>query len=73
MSEKKLWYGETTCDLCHHEITDTLYDAAVRYVGFPWATMCEKCYKKHGVKKLGQGFGQKYVKNVDGEFEKVEG
>ena len=38
----------------------------------PWATMCPDCYKKHGISVLGKGLGQKYEKQKDGKFHKVD-
>lgn len=55
---------------------EVVYDGATRAPGGrsgPWATMTEKSYKKMGVGRLGVGFGQKYVRNADGELHKVEG
>lgn len=63
---KKTWAGETVCDICGEEIVDTLYDARIREGC--WATLCESCWKVHGI-GLGIGKGQKYVVNSQGEFE----
>lgn len=70
MAKKKLWFGTTECDVCGKEIKKTLYDAKTVYG--PWATMCESCFRKIGV-GMALGLGQKYKKNKDGEFEKIEG
>lgn len=63
------WLGSHTCDFCHKEITDTLYDGKT-YFG-PWATMCLTCWIENGI-GLGTGRGQKYEMH-DGKFIKVEG
>ena len=39
----------------------------------PWANMTPKSWKKHGVGKLGRGFGQRYQKQSDGKWLKIEG
>lgn len=49
---------------------EIIYDAKT-HMG-PWATMTERAFKQYGV-KLGQGFGQKYKRNADGELHKVAG
>ena len=66
---KKKWFGSTRCDLCGCEITDALVDGATR-MG-PWAVMCPKCHKIHGI-GLGTGRGQMYKRDADGDFVKVE-
>ena len=63
------WLGSHTCDFCHKEITDILYDGKT-YLG-PWATMCPTCWAENGI-GLGTGRGQKYEMH-DGKFIKVEG
>jgi hypothetical protein len=39
----------------------------------PWANMSLKSWRVHGLGKLGTGYGQKYVKQADGRWLKVEG
>jgi len=39
----------------------------------PWALMTPKSFRLHGVGKLGLGLGQRYVKQDDGKWLKVEG
>lgn len=39
----------------------------------PWANMSETSWKLHGVGILGTGYGQKYKKQADGRWLKVEG
>lgn len=39
----------------------------------PWANMTMESWKRHGVGKLGLGFGQKYKKQLDGRWLKVAG
>ena len=53
------------------ELGEVVYDAKTK-MG-PWATMTEKSFHDHGFGRLGLGFGQKYVRNKDGELHKVEG
>ena len=66
---KKVWLGSTKCDFCGCEITTSLVDGMTN--NGQWAVMCPKCHKIHGV-GLGVGKGQKYVKDSDGDFVKVE-
>ena len=67
---EKIWYGFTKCDICGNECVDILYDAKTNLRC--WATMCKKCYIKHGL-GVGTGVGQKYIKNKHGKFQKIAG
>lgn len=49
---------------------EAVYDAATR-MG-PWATMTEANFKKYG-RGMGNGIGQKYVRDHLGHLNKVEG
>ena len=66
---KKIWMGSTKCDICGEELTKILIDG--RTSNGSWAVMCPKCHKIHGV-GLGTGKGQKYVRDTEGDFVKVE-
>jgi hypothetical protein len=68
-NEMKIWMGSTKCDICGCECKKELIDGATREG--PWAVMCPKCHRIHGC-GLGSGVGQKYVRNLYGEFIKVE-
>jgi hypothetical protein len=48
-----------------------MYDG--KTAGGPWANMCESSWKKFGCGKLGTGYAQKYEKQADGRWLKVEG
>jgi hypothetical protein len=39
----------------------------------PWANMTPKSWTTYGIGRLGQGYGQKYEKQKDGRWLKVEG
>lgn len=39
----------------------------------PWACMTEESWKEHGLGLLGTGLGQKYQRQEDGRWLKVEG
>jgi hypothetical protein len=39
----------------------------------PWAIMTPKSWKEHGRGRLGGGMGQRYQKQPDGKWLKVEG
>lgn len=53
------------------KITDEIIDGKTKYG--PWALMTPKSFKKHGVGKLGTGYGQRYKKQKDGKWLKTEG
>ena len=54
------------------EYNDVMYDART-YTG-QWANMTESSWRiNRAVGKLGTGYGQKYVKQADGRWLKVEG
>lgn len=48
-----------------------MYDAKTR-MG-PWANMAPSSFRTYGLGRLGTGFGQKYEKQADGRWLKVEG
>ena len=50
---------------------DVMYDAKTKMLC--WANMTEESFKEHGYGKLGLGKGQKYEKQLDGRWLKVEG
>jgi hypothetical protein len=55
---------------------EVVYDAATERPGGypgPWATMTQQSYLMHGLGKLGTGYGQKYIRQENGELHKVEG
>ena len=49
---------------------NVMYDAKTKQG--PWANMSSASWKIYGVGKLGTGYGQKYVKQADGRWLKVE-
>lgn len=51
---------------------EVVYDAMTKHRG-QWATMTQTSYKAHGAGKLGTGYGQKYVRQANGQLHKVEG
>lgn len=62
--------GDTNvkCDLCKKDCGNFYIDGRIK--NGPWANMCAKCWKLHGVGQLGTGMGQKFD-NKTGE--KLEG
>ncbi len=70
-NEEVKWMGSKTCDFCHKDIDDILIDGKTR-IG-PWAVMCSNCHIRFGYPTFGKGIGQKYKKNSDGDFIKIEG
>lgn len=73
MSERKVyWQGFLgSTDDFGRPYGEVMYDAKTT-MG-PWANMAEESYRVHGVGKLGTGYGQKYEKQADGRWLKVEG
>lgn len=73
MPKKVRWIGSPPkkCDICHKPITDEFVDGATQFRGI-WGNMCPDCHKKYG-NGVGTGSGQRYVKQEDGTFLKVEG
>jgi hypothetical protein len=72
MAAAKYWQGATPkhCDICKSPIDNVFIDGAI--ITGAWANMDEKCYNVFG-RGLGTGLGQKYEKQVDGRWLKVEG
>ena len=70
----KVWIGDETCSFCQQNFKELglefLIDGKTVY-GL-WATLCEPCYAMHGV-GLGQGLGQKYQLQANGDYVKVAG
>lgn len=59
----------THCDLCRRPLQSVMYDAAIRG---QWGCVCPRCFAVYGG-RLGTGLGQKYRRNTEGVFVKVEG
>jgi len=68
------WVGPVgNCDLCCKPLSSQLdfYDAIVPAAG-AWGKLCHYCFGECGA-KLGTGKGQKFQRQNDGTFLKVEG
>ena len=51
-----------------------MFDAPTRFNGGQWANMSRKSWEAYGrTSKLGLGLGQRYLKQSDGKWLKVEG
>jgi len=61
----------THCDVTGSPLTNVMYDAKTKRG--PWATMSQRGWEAHGCGRLGTGFGQKYLRNEQGEFYLSEG
>lgn len=71
MSEQKYWLGFVGLkDDFDDPIKEVFIDGAT--VHGPWAIMTPYSHQRHGC-GLGQGRGQKYRKQADGKWLKVEG
>jgi hypothetical protein len=67
----KYWHGPVkSVDDLGHPISDTFIDGATTFG--PWAIMSPSTHRQYG-KGLGLGRGQKYEKQADGMWLKVEG
>jgi hypothetical protein len=58
------------CDICWRLIEEEFVDGAT-WMGY-WSNMCTSCHQDFG-RGLGTGKGQRYKKQQDGTFLKVEG
>lgn len=73
MSKREVyWFSEipTECQVMKTPITNTFVDGKI--AGSGWALMHPKTHERFGV-GLGMGRGQKYAKQTDGRWLKVEG
>lgn len=60
------------CDFCNQPLTDEFVDAMTNRG--PWANMCMHCWPiNRATARLGPGLGQRYKRQEDGRFLKVEG
>ena len=69
----KYWQSSipANCDLSpNHELNGTFIDG--RTTAGPWGIMCVVCHARYGV-GLGTGCGQKYQRQADERYLKVEG
>jgi hypothetical protein len=66
------WMGTTPmqCDICQRPIDGTFIDGATSRG--PWATMDPNCHEVFG-RGLGTGRGQRYERQPDSRWLKVEG
>jgi hypothetical protein len=53
--------------------TDEMIDGKTKMNPWSWAKMTPASWKKYGVGRLGTGYGQRYKKQPDGKWLKVEG
>lgn len=79
MSKEVYWQGPvgpkaadgSQLDDFDQPITDEFIDG--KTVMGPWGNMSPKSWARHGVGRLGTGYGQRYKKQSDGRWLKVEG
>jgi hypothetical protein len=68
----KYWIGDVgSKDDFGQPITNEFIDGKTK-MG-PWATMSPASWKRYGIGALGTGFGQRYKKQDDGRWLKVQG
>jgi hypothetical protein len=69
---RKYWCGDVPeNDNFGGKITDTFIDG--KTTQGPWAIMNPKHWRCFGIGRLGLGCGQKYEKQPDGQWMKIEG
>lgn len=69
---KRYWMGELGgFDDFGDPYEDEMIDGAT--VHGPWACMTPRSWRRHGRGILGQGLGQRYERQADGRWLKVEG
>jgi hypothetical protein len=66
------WVGESPsrCDCCDKPIRDLFVDGKTK--GGPWGNLLPECHATIGL-GLGMGLGQKYQRQEDGRWLKIEG
>lgn len=68
----KYWLGPVNAkDDFGLSIGNTIIDGKTKHG--PWALMTPTSWRVHGIGKLGTGLGQKYQKQTDGKWLKIEG
>lgn len=72
-TRKVYWLGTVKEDDFGRIITNCFIDGKTTFKGNPWAIMTPDSWFEHGYGKLGTGYGQRYVRQADGRFLKVEG
>lgn len=71
---QKFWAGTIApLDDFQYPIDKEFIDGRCREGGGPWAIMSPESWKRHGCGRLGTGYGQRYEKQDDGRWLKVEG
>jgi hypothetical protein len=69
---KKYWAGDPgKKDAFGLTIGNTFIDG--KTTSGPWAIMTPLSWQFHGIRRLGTGYGQRYEKQPDGRWLKVEG
>ena len=73
MARPKYWIGDIgPGDDFGMPIHEEFIDGSMK-VGSKWAIMSPESWRLHGCGRLGTGSGQRYVKQADGRWLKVEG
>ncbi len=73
MKQKRYWVGDVSdVDDFGRQITDEFVDGRTVHRGM-WATMSPLSWRENGCGQLGTGSGQRYRRQRDGQWMKVEG
>ena len=72
VSVKRYWAGDPGPE---DDFGDTYANIMIdgKTVNGPWANMTPRSWRRYGCGQLGTGYGQKYEKQSDGRWLKVEG
>ena len=67
-----LWIGPppAKCDVCHEPIQRMFFDCLTDFG--PWGCLCPSCHALHGY-GIGQGRGQRYERDNNGNYIKTGG
>lgn len=72
MEKKVYWVSPLDkCDDFEKPLENDMIDGKTKFG--PWAIMTPESWELYGCGKLGLGFGQRYKKQSDGKWLKVEG
>lgn len=61
----------TSCQITNTPLKGVMYDGKTRQG--PWAIMSEEGWQRLGCGRIGTGYGQKYLRNEEGDFYLSEG
>lgn len=72
MLKPTFWSGDVNCDFNKSHDTHLVFIDGKTKMG-PWAGMCESCFRRYGFGRYGTGFAQRYERQADDRYLKVDG